>query len=97
LGKLKQVIESKVEEYINLLEQDKDPTVEEFIKQYPNLASDLRPRLEVVRLLIEDGKEIPVMEDTIRQRLHALFWKKFNESKKTRRLKIKKDLDKLDK
>jgi hypothetical protein len=93
----KQVIESIVEEYINLLEQDKDPTVKEFIKQYPNLVSDLRPRLEVVRLLIEDGKEIPVMEDEMRQRLHALFWKKFNESKKIRRLKIQKDLDKLDK
>ena len=94
MGNLKKVIEAKVEEYINLLEQDKDPTVEEFIKQYPNLASILQPRLEVVRLLIEDGKEIPVMDDEMRQRLHALFKKKFNEKDKNHRLKIPKDLDK---
>jgi hypothetical protein len=94
LVKLKQVIEEKVEEYINLLEKDNDPSVEEFIKQYPNLASDLRPRLEVVRIMIEDGKEIPAIDDASRQRLHALFWKKFYESDKSRLLKIPKDLDK---
>lgn len=82
MDKRKQVIESKVEEYINLFEQDKAPSVDEFIKQYPELESDLQPRLESVRLLIEAGKEIPEMPEEMKQRLHALFWKKINESEK---------------
>lgn len=92
----KQEIEQIVEEYINLLEQDKAPPVEDFIKRYPKLEPDLQPRIEAIRQLIETKNEIPEMPEALKQKLHSLFWQKMKEREKERLLKVQRELDKMD-
>ncbi len=89
-------IDQIVEEYINLLEKDKAPPIKEFIKQYPELESDLRARLEAVQLMIESKKEMTEISEELKQRLHSLFWKNLREKEKARLLAVQKEMDKKD-
>lgn len=84
-----EAIEPIVEEYKNLLQKGEAPALADFLKKYPELESDLRPRLEAVQILIETAKAIPPMSEALKKKLHDRFWAKALANEKKRLLKVR--------
>lgn len=88
-----EAIDSIVEAYKNLLEKGEAPALTDFLKQYPELADELKPRLEAVQILIQSAKAIPVMSEAQKKMLRERFWTKALAKEKRRLLRVKAEIE----
>jgi uncharacterized protein YwgA len=87
-----EAIEPIVEEYKSLLQKGEALALEDFLKKYPELEIDLRPRLEAVQILMDTAKLIPPMTEALKKKLHDRFWAKALANEKKRLLRVKDEI-----
>jgi uncharacterized protein YwgA len=87
-----EVLEPIVEAYKDLMLKGEASAMADFLKQYPELESDLRPRLEAVQILIQTAKAIPKMSEALKKKLRDRFWAKALNKEKRRLLRVKSEI-----